>query len=205
MNTKHWLSTSIQCSAIKRRLVAEQSLFREGQQSCALYEIVSGRVKLAQIDGTGREVVLGFACAGDTIGEASLFSGSYRCDATAVTQTVVRIYKKSDVLVELQGNPKVALGFMARLAHRVIELRTRLERQHMKSARDRVRHYLAAHADAEGRTVILPGTVKDLAAEIGLSHEALYRTLSALAADGQIARLKNMIKIADASYDRDHR
>ena len=205
MNTKHWLSTSTQCSAVKRSLVAGQTLFREGQQSFTLYEIVDGRVKLAQIDSTGREVVLGFACAGDTIGEASLFSGSYRCDATAVTRTVVRIYHKSDLLTELQRNPKAALGLMARLAHRVIELRTQLERQHMKSARDRIRHYLTAHADTEGRTVILPGTVKDLAAEIGLSHEALYRTLSALVADGQIARVRNVIKIADASYDRGHR
>jgi CRP-like cAMP-binding protein len=201
MNTKHWLSNSIECSGFKRRLGAEQSLFREGQQSFALFEVVSGRVKLAQFDHTGRELVLGFACAGDTIGEASLLSGFYRCDATALVPTIVCIYRKSDLLTELQSNPKVAQGFMSRLAHRILELRTRLEREQMRSARDRVRHYLEAHADAEERSVILPGTVKDLAAEIGLSHEALYRALSAMVTDGQIVRFKNMIKIADSWCD----
>jgi CRP-like cAMP-binding protein len=38
------------------------------------------------------------------------------------------------------------------------------------------------------RTVELRVTLKDLAAEIGLTHEALYRTLAALERSGQIKR-----------------
>jgi CRP-like cAMP-binding protein len=67
-----------------------------------------------------------------------------------------------------------------------------LERHNLRSARERVRHYLAA--DANGDIVVLPGTVKDLAGELGLTHEALYRTLSEMEGEGEIARLKGKIR-----------
>jgi CRP-like cAMP-binding protein len=44
-------------------------------------------------------------------------------------------------------------------------------------------------------TVVLPGTLKDLAAELALTHEALYRTLSEMEAHGEIARLKGKIRL----------
>ena len=39
-----------------------------------------------------------------------------------------------------------------------------------------------------GAPCVLSGTLMDLAAEIGLSHESLYRTLAALEREGAIAR-----------------
>ncbi|TIT83360.1 MAG: winged helix-turn-helix domain-containing protein, partial [Mesorhizobium sp.] len=53
--------------------------------------------------------------------------------------------------------------------------------------------YLALNTGADGRTIALRGTAKDLAAELGLTHEALYRTLSTLQAEGIIARTKDAI------------
>ncbi len=87
---------------------------------------------------------------------------------------------------------------MAMLASQVMNLRTRLEQRNIHSARDRVRHYLMVNAGADGRTVMLPGTLKDLAAELGLTHEALYRTLADMAADGEIERLKGKIRLSKA-------
>jgi DeoR/GlpR family transcriptional regulator of sugar metabolism len=52
---------------------------------------------------------------------------------------------------------------------------------------------------------LLRGTAKDLAAELGLTHEALYRALSELAAQGEIERLEGKIRLARRfSYDPDH-
>ena len=69
-----------------------------------------------------------------------------------------------------------------------MDLRTRIEQRNIRSARERVRHFLALNAGADGRTVALPGTLKELAAELGLTHEALYRTLAALERAGEIKR-----------------
>jgi CRP-like cAMP-binding protein len=82
---------------------------------------------------------------------------------------------------------------MAILAREIMHLRTRLEQRNIRSARDRVRHFLAFNTGTDGRTVLLHGTLKDLAAELGLTHEALYRALADLAAQGEIKRSKNKI------------
>jgi CRP-like cAMP-binding protein len=121
-------------------------------------------------DRAGREAVLHVALAGETLAEASLFASAYHCDAIATTKALVRLYPKAAVLAEFERNPKVARAFMAMLAHQVMELRTRLEQRNIHSARDRVRHYLALNASADGRTVVVRGTLKDIADEIGLTH-----------------------------------
>ena len=199
-----WLSPTVRAAGIERALKAGQVLFRTGQRTAGFYEVVGGRVRLVRVDRAGREAVLHVAAAGETLAEASLFAPAYHCDAIAMTDAVVRLYPKAAVLGEFERNPKAAQAFMAMLARQVMSLRTRLEQRNIHSARDRVRHYLALNAGADGRTVAVPGTLKDLAAELGLTHEALYRTLADMAADGEIERRKGKIRLTDAAYDRDH-
>ena len=152
-------------------------------------------VRLVRVNRAGREAVLHVATVGDTMAEASLFSASYHCDAIATTDAVVRLYPKAAILAEFDRNPKAAQKFAAVLAHQVMTLRTRLEHRNIRAARDRVRHYLAINADADGRTVALSGTLKDVAGELGLTHEALYRTLADMVADGEIERRRGTIRV----------
>jgi CRP-like cAMP-binding protein len=195
MNTVDWLPTAMRDAAIERTLKPGQTLFHAGSRSAGFYEVVSGTVRLIRIDRSGREAVLQTASAGETLAEASLFSSAYHCDAVAATDAVVRHYPKTAILAELQRDPEIAKSFAAMLARQVMALRTRLERRNIHSARDRVRHYLTVNAGADGRTVTLPGTVKQLAADLGLTHEALYRVLARMEADGEIKRLGATIKI----------
>jgi CRP-like cAMP-binding protein len=195
VGTPNWLSTPIRGAALERSLKAGQTLFRTGARTAGLYEIVKGKVRLVRVDRSGREAVLQAAAPGDTLAEASLFSSTYHCDAIAATDAVVRLYPKAVLLNELERNPKVAQAFAAMLAHQVMALRTRLEQRNIYSARERVRHYLAVNADPSGRVVALSGTLKDVAAELGLTHEALYRTLAEMAADGEIERRKGTIRL----------
>jgi CRP/FNR family transcriptional regulator, dissimilatory nitrate respiration regulator len=103
------------------------------------------------------------------------------------------------VLAEFDRHPKAAQSFTAMLARQVMNLRTRLEQRNIHSARDRVRHYLSLNAGTDGRTVTVAGTLKDLATELGLTHEALYRTLADMAAAGEIERLNGKIRLAKPS------
>lgn len=193
MNGTEWLPPDIRAAATERTLRAGQALFRAGQRTSGFYEIVSGRVRLVRVDRSGREAVLHSAGPGETTAEASLFSSTYHCDAIASTVARVRLYPKGPILAELERNPDAARAFMARLARQVMDLRSGLERRNIHSARDRVRHFLALGVGADGLTVVVPGTLKDLAADLGLTHEALYRTLARMAADGEIKRLKGRI------------
>jgi CRP/FNR family transcriptional regulator, dissimilatory nitrate respiration regulator len=183
-----WLTTKVRRAATERTLKAGQHLFRAGDRTAGLYEVIQGKVRLVRVDRTGREAVLQTAGAGETLAEASLFSPTYHCDAIANTAATVRLYPRTMVLNELKRNPKCAQAFATMLAQQVMTLRARLEQRNIHSARDRVRHYFMINADPHGRRVVLPGTVKSLAGELGLSHEALYRTLADMAAQGEIER-----------------
>ena len=190
-----WLSAAVPGAAKERTLKAGQTLFRRGDRTSGLYEIVKGQVRLVRVSPGGREAVLHVAVAGDTMAEASLFAATYLCDAIATTDAVVRLYPKAAVLAELDRNPKAARKFAAVLARQVMTLRTRLEQRNIRAARDRVSHYLTVSNDVDGRMVVLPGTLKDVASELGLTHEALYRTLAEMEADGEIERRKGAIRL----------
>ena len=188
MPGREWLPAAVRAAAIDRKLKAGEALFRLGDKSTGLCEVISGRMRLARVDRSGREIVLHVAGPGETIAEASLFSPHYHCDAIANTGAVVRVYPKQAMLAAFEKDPKAAQAFTATLARQVMNLRTRIEQRNIRSARERVRQFLALNVGADGRTVMLAGTLKDLAAELGLTHEAFYRTLAALERSGEIRR-----------------
>jgi CRP-like cAMP-binding protein len=187
----------------ERELKPGQNLFRTGQRTIGPYQVLRGRVRLARVDRSGRETVLYTAGSGDLIADASLFSSAYHCDAIASTPVKVRLYPKEAVLAEFKHNPEVAKAFMARLARQLMDLRTGMELRNIRSARDRVRQYLALNAGPDGLTVTLKGNLKELAAELGLTHEALYRNLARMAAEGEVKRLKGKI-VRARKYDLNH-
>lgn len=195
MPVMDWLPASVRAVAVDRKLKSGEMLFRLGGKSGGLYEIVTGRVRLARVDRSGHEVVLHVAGPGETIAEASLFSPHYHCDAIASTNAQVRIYPKAAMLAAFEKDPKAAQAFAATLARQVMNLRTRLEQRNIRSARERVRHFLKVNAGADGCTVELHGSLKDLAAELGLTHEAFYRTLAGLERSGEISRGKDKITL----------
>jgi len=194
VSVRNWLPARVHAAGTVRKLKAGQTLFRVGARTAGLYEVVKGRVRLVRIDASGKEAVLYSAVAGSVIAEASLFSAVYHCDAVASADSMVRLYPKAALLAEFQRDPKAAQVFMAMLAREIMRLRTRLELGNIHSARARVRHYLALNAAPDGR-IALSGTIKELAGDLGLSHEALYRTLAAMQRDGEIERVRGKIML----------
>jgi CRP-like cAMP-binding protein len=199
MPVNDWLPAAAREAAVERRLKAGEPLFHLGDKSRGLYEVLAGRVRLTRLDRSGRETVLYVAGPGETVAEASLFSAVYHCDAIAGSDVVVRLYPKPALLAAFATDRKAAQAFSATLARQVMNLRTRLAQRDIRSARERLRHFLALNVGDDGRTVTLRGTLKELAAELGLTHEALYRTLAALERAGEIRRSRGKIVLARRS------
>jgi len=195
MNASDWMSDEVSRLARRRVLSPGETLFRRGDEPKGLFIVESGEVRLSRVDSDGREITLFRAHGGDLLAEASLFSDMYHCDATAAAPTVVRLVPKAALLEAFDRDPPAARGFMALLARQVMALRTRLENRNLKTARERVMHHLALHAEGHGRSVPITGNLKAMAAELGLSHESLYRTLAALEAEGAIARDGHEIRL----------
>jgi CRP-like cAMP-binding protein len=196
MSVEDWMPAAARAATSERQLKVGETLFRRGSKTVGLYEVISGCVRLVRVDRAGHEVVLYVAGAGEVLAEASLFSAQYHCDAIASTNATVCLYPKRQILAAFEESPKAMRAFSGMLAHLVMKLRTRIEQRNIRSARDRVRHFHALNVGPDSRTVKLRGTLKDLAAELGLTHEALYRTLAALERSGEITRKGQSITLS---------
>ena len=166
MPVKDWMTAGVCAAGIDRKLKANEVLFRLGDKTIGLWEVLAGRVRLARVDRSGHELVLHVAGAGETLAEASLFSPHYHCDAIASTSATVRSIRSARCW-PFSKKPGGCAGICAALAHQVMDLRTRIEQRNIRSARERVRHFLALNAMADGGMVELHGTLKDLQPKSG--------------------------------------
>jgi CRP-like cAMP-binding protein len=195
LSDRDWLPDQLRRLAKTRALAAGEVLFRQGDRANAIFEVAQGRMRLIRHTIDNRPVTLHTARAGELFAEAALFADRYHCDAVAASESRVHVYPKRALLAAFRDDPALSARFMATLAHQIHALRSRLEGRNIRSARERILNYLVLAADAATRTVTLDGTLMDLASEIGVSHEVLYRTLAALAKDGIVARTRSTITL----------
>jgi len=187
------LPASLEAGSVARVLAPGELLFRQGHRAWAIYKVETGRLRLIRRTIDDRLVILHTARRGELFAEASLFAETYHCDAIAAVQSSVRVYPKEIVIKALRADPALAEAFMAPLAYQLQELRARLELRNIRSARDRVLQYLRLRAGIHGRSITIEGQLQDVAAEIGITREALYRTLATLEAEEYLTRTENGI------------
>lgn len=168
-------------SAVKRlTLAGGEHAFRQGDVARGYFRVESGAVEMLRHSSAGLPITLHRAAAGETLAEASLFSERYHCDCIAKVPTHLVRYDKAAVLARLQNDPDFTLALTRRLAVQVQDHRRHRELLAIRNARLRV---LAGLAELGQK-----GTVIGFAATMGLTHEATYRALSQLVAEGLVER-----------------
>ena len=187
------LPASLEAGSVIRLLAPDELLFRQGDPAAAIYKLESGRLRLIRRTVDDHLVILHTARRGEFFAEAPLFADAYHCDAIAAAPSSVRVYSKEVVKEALRTDPALAEEFMARLAHQLQELRTRMELRNIRSARERVLQYLRLRAGFHGRSIAIEGQLQDIAAEIGMTREVLYRTMAALETEGHLTRTEKAI------------
>ena len=155
----------------RRRLRAGDVLFRQGGAVGQLFEVVSGAVRLERHLPSGRPVILGRARSGDWVAEASLFAETYGCDAVAVADAELLAVDRASLRRRLAHDPDALAALLERMAREVHALRARAELLCLPRVADRLDAWLALHGEPRA-------TWRDVAAEIGVSPEALYRELA---------------------------
>ena len=178
-----------------REFVSGDRIFRQGDPVRHLCALEEGQVKLERVTGEGRAVLMYLASPGETFAEAALFSETYHCDAVAIRPSRVRFLPREPVLRAIRDDAGTAEEIISLLASQVRTLRSRLETRNILSARDRIIHHLLLAAP-EGGQVILDSSLMNLAAELGLAHETLYRELAALEKEGRLKRDGNTISLS---------
>jgi CRP-like cAMP-binding protein len=181
-------------SPVMRHVKTGDFLFRNGDRSVGIYFVASGCLRMQRITPDGSTVVLHTARNDEFFAEASLFVDRYQCDVIAEQDSDVWFYAKRDLMNRLHDNPQALWEFAANLARSLHDIRQRYELKQIRSAPDRVMQLLRLRCNAEG---FYParGTLKDMAAELGLTHEALYRALATLEKGKRIRRDAGVLRI----------
>ncbi|MGE0312675.1 MAG: Crp/Fnr family transcriptional regulator [Lautropia sp.] len=177
------------------RLARGQTLFRTGASARAVYFVESGLVRLERHGRNGEAVVLHEARAGEYFAEASLGSDRYHCDAVAAEPSGLLACEATTLRRLLCEDPGFAMQWSVLLARQLRATRARVERLSLRGATERVRHLLECDGVGPRREYVVTGTYKDLARDLGLSHEVLYRTLARMAREGTVARVGNVLSV----------
>ncbi len=178
----------------ERPYAARETIFRQGDPTRCLHVLRQGRVSLRRVLEDGTLVTIHVALPGETFAEAALFSETHHCDCVADEASVVATLPKADLLDLIASDAVFASSLVELLSYQVQALRSRLALRNIRSARQRVLIWLVM----EGKDgVVHPGRpLKAIASEIGLSPEALYRTLAALERAGSIRRAGGRIEFS---------
>jgi CRP-like cAMP-binding protein len=193
MNDPSFLLTLLPTLGEQHTVHAGRTLFRRGDRPGKLFWVLEGELRLLRTTAGGDDLVLQ-RCRQGPLAEASLFSERYHCDGIAAVDTALIAIPRSRFLAAFE-DPPFARAYAQWLSGSVRELRSSCERLTLRRAPSRIEHYLEEYGRFEcgpGR-----GNLKDWAAQLGLTHESLYRTLAAMEADDRIVRESGCIRLAD--------
>jgi CRP/FNR family transcriptional regulator, dissimilatory nitrate respiration regulator len=167
-------------------------LFKVGQHPEWMFFVLTGEVTLERVGIQGDPVVLQRTRHG-FVSEASLQSPVYHCDAHVVLEADVVCVPVTALLGSLQQDSAFALRWIGMCNREIRHLRLQCERMSLKSIQERLRHLV----ETEGRSgqYDVSSGLKTLAAELGITHEALYRTLAMLEKEGRLHRSKGKLQL----------
>lgn len=177
---------------------AGEVLRRNGSRVQNMYSVISGELRLVRRDRNGTEIILQRTRSG-FIAESSLNSKAYHCDLVVAEGGVVLQFPVLAFRAALDQDSAFRAGWMEHLAREVRRLRAQCERMNLRSAPDRIIHFI--ESEGNDGAIVLNQTRKAWAAELGLTHEALYRTLTKLQSEGVLAVDGKRISLARAAAE----
>ena len=197
------LLTVLPRSRVARRHVDRgAAVFHQGDPASAVFVVEVGRVRLARVLADGTPLILYVAEPGESFAEASLSADRYHCDAVAETDTTVLALPSADLLSALSADPAECLALALALAAQVRDLRARLELRNVRPATARVIAWLRLHATGDPPCVPMHRSWTQIAAELGLTREAMYRALAKLEGQRRISRKSDVVELLGADTER---
>jgi len=170
-------------------------LFETGRRPSSMHFVSEGEVILQRIGEDGEVVVLQRTSHG-FVGEASLHSDRYHCDAIVVADADITRIPRQALLGALTSDAAFALRWIGMLNKEVRRLRQQCERMSLNTVSARLLHLIRTEGDASGLPIV--SGLKALAPEMGVTHEALYRCVAALEKRGLMIRAEGRLVLRAA-------
>lgn len=168
-------------------------LFKVGDKPQHMYFVVNGEVVLERPGLQGASIILQRTRRG-FVSEASLKSPKYHCHGLVVSNTKMIRLPLRQVRDALDSDTAFSGRWIGMLNKEVKRLRLQCERLSLTKVHDRLVHLLETEGD-KGCLPIGSG-IKSLAAELGVTHEALYRCIYSMEKQGTLQRSATRLCLA---------
>ncbi|MCH7479677.1 MAG: Crp/Fnr family transcriptional regulator [SAR324 cluster bacterium] len=162
------------------KLGANELLYMPEEQSTHVYLVVSGEIRLYNINADGREFTLGVFGENEIVGECELLTDSLRSGyAMARVGTELLALEKKHFLNEFQESAELAM-----MLTRIVSFKNRLAERKMesllfKSAHAKVAEQLLALAEQHGQLVDSPGGERVLDIAYPITHQEIANLIGA--------------------------
>lgn len=153
-----------------RRLQAGEAVFHQHDAVTSVSLVREGEVRLIRITPAGTMIVVQRAGPGQVLAEASVYSDRTHCGAVAAGAAVLSVLPVGRFRSALAADPDLSAAWSADLAHAVQSARMRAEIRTLRTVAERLDAWLG-----EGNALPPRGRWQDVAAELGVTREALYR------------------------------
>lgn len=179
------LAPALRGMAKALRRPAGQTLFRSGTRPRWLFFVLQGQVELERATVDGAPLILQRTSRG-FLAEASLTAAQYHCDAVCRSACELLAFPVQSLRDAIDQHESIRWAWIGLLGDQSRRQRLRIERMTLHALRDRLRHLIVSEGHPDG-SYALTGTRAALAAELGVTPAALYRTLAQLSAEGVLS------------------
>lgn len=195
---------SLSAATTLQKVKAGKTLFAEGDDASAVFEVVQGILKLYKLLPDGRRQIMGFVSTDKLIGFSD--EDVYLYTAEAVTDVSLCRYSKAQfdrLFDEAPGFARRVLAARSQDLHSAQDQMLLLGR---KTAVERIATFLLHLAKLQlassgGTSLYVPMTRCDIADYLGLTIETVSRTFSKLKRD-RIINLPEAVRVTVVNRDR---
>ena len=174
-------------------LTKGEYLFHTDDKVQGIYYVIKGEIKALRHQIKGSDVVMVRSQKGDYFAESALAVDNYICDAVCTRAAQVAFLPKNNFITSMK-NSDFSLAFSLSLAKNARQQCSRYERMRLHKAKDRLLHFLICESDTRGQ-LIWHSPLVELAGELAIEPETLYRVVAELQHDGSIHRDKRHFKL----------
>ncbi len=175
-------------------------IFEEGEAVNGVYCVKDGICKLSKLSENGKDQIVKMVVKGQLLGQRSLVSDeNSNLQATALNDMEVCFIPKSEIIADLQKNPKFSYDVLKDMAHDLKEADDIIVNMAQKSVRQRLAETLIHIHNSFGinpdGTLSVLLSREDFANIVGTATESAIRVLSQFKKEGLISTIGKQIKI----------
>ena len=178
-----------------------ETLFSQDQQSCCVYVLTSGVVKIFTVTPCGEEQIVGFANRHRLmVGLQSLSNEAYADSAIAETDVTACKIRKRSLLSAVSQDPEVTFRLIGALNSQIAMSRAlvRVSEHHDAAAKVAALIMLLCPAVEQGRVDYpLPLSRSEMGHLLGLSEETVCRQMAKMKRDGLFYAPRGRIEVQD--------